>query len=53
MLAIGQVLTITSTKLVYLFSLFVFELGSLLCAVAPSIEFLIFGRAVAGVGAAG
>jgi MFS family permease len=30
-----------------------FEIGSLFCAVAPSVNFLIVGRAVAGVGAAG
>jgi predicted MFS family arabinose efflux permease len=53
MLAVGQILTIANTKLVYLVSLGIFELGSLFCAVAQSIEFLIFGRAVAGVGAAG
>jgi hypothetical protein len=31
----------------------VFEIGSLFCAVAPSVNFLIFGRAVAGMGGAG
>jgi hypothetical protein len=30
-----------------------FEIGSLFCGVAPSVKFLIFGRAVAGIGAAG
>ena len=30
-----------------------FEIGSLFCAVAPSVNFLIFGRAVAGIGGAG
>ena len=30
-----------------------FEVGSLFCGVAPSVNFLIFGRSVAGVGAAG
>jgi MFS family permease len=30
-----------------------FEIGSLICGVAPSSEVLIFGRAFAGVGAAG
>jgi MFS family permease len=38
---------------VYLISVCIFELGSLFCAIAKSIEFLIFGRAVAGVGGAG
>jgi MFS family permease len=31
----------------------VFEIGSLLCGVAPSMNVLILGRAIAGVGAAG
>ena len=30
-----------------------FEIGSLFCAVAPSVNFLIFARAVAGIGGAG
>jgi MFS family permease len=38
---------------VYLIAVFIFELGSLFCAIAKSVEFLIFGRAIAGVGAAG
>lgn len=40
-------------KLSFLLSIFIFELGSLLCAVAPNPEVLIVGRAIAGVGAAG
>lgn len=40
-------------KVTFLFSIFVFELGSLICAVAPSSTALIVGRAVAGLGAAG
>jgi MFS family permease len=47
-----------ASKIYYLslFSLVVialFEIGSLFCGVAPNMPFLIFGRAVAGVGAAG
>ena len=42
-----------SVKWVFLSCLFVFELGSLVCGVAPSSTALIVGRAVAGVGAAG
>lgn len=34
-------------------ALFIFELGSLICGVAPNSVALIIGRAVAGVGAAG
>lgn len=40
-------------KPTFLFSIFVFELGSLICGVAPSSVALIIGRAVAGLGAAG
>ncbi|KAI0533591.1 major facilitator superfamily transporter [Xylaria digitata] len=40
-------------KIVFLLSIFVFELGSLLCGVAPTSNVLILGRAIAGVGAAG
>lgn len=42
-----------SVKWVFLICLFIFELGSLICGVAPSSTTLIVGRAVAGVGAAG
>lgn len=34
-------------------SLFLFELGSLVCALAPSSPALIIGRAIAGFGSAG
>lgn len=37
----------------YLLSLFIFELGSLICAVAPNANALIAGRAIAGVGCSG
>ncbi|XXH00679.1 hypothetical protein Hte_007029 [Hypoxylon texense] len=40
-------------KTSFLFALFIFELGSLICAVAPSSAVLIVGRAIAGVGSAG
>ncbi|KAI0456051.1 DNA repair protein RAD50 [Xylaria acuta] len=40
-------------KATFLISLFVFELGSLICAVAPTSTALIVGRAIAGLGAAG
>jgi MFS family permease len=72
MLPVGQILTVAPTKAVYLVSITLFELGSLICAVAPNSEYLyctiplrfkiltrnqvnilIFGRAVAGTGAAG
>ncbi|KAF4334007.1 major facilitator superfamily transporter [Fusarium beomiforme] len=37
----------------YLLSILIFEVGSLICGVAPSSTALIVGRAIAGVGAAG
>jgi MFS family permease len=40
-------------KTVFLLSVSIFEVGSLLCAVAPSSKILIAGRAIAGVGGAG
>lgn len=49
----GKVLAICAAKPVFMVSIAIFELGSLFCAVAPSVNFLIFGRAVAGVGAGG
>ncbi|KAG8832129.1 hypothetical protein FRC17_001962 [Serendipita sp. 399] len=42
-----------NVQLLYLFVIATFEIGSLFCAVAWNMPFLIFGRAVAGVGAAG
>lgn len=38
---------------VFLGSIFVFELGSLICGIAPNSPTLIAGRAIAGVGSAG
>ncbi|KAA8642751.1 hypothetical protein EYZ11_007944 [Aspergillus tanneri] len=40
-------------KTTFLLSVFVFELGSLVCGVAPNSTALIVGRAIAGLGAAG
>lgn len=40
-------------KTTFLLSIFLFELGSLVCGVAPDSVALIIGRAIAGVGAAG
>ncbi|GAB1518145.1 hypothetical protein RhiTH_001204 [Rhizoctonia solani] len=53
MLVFGQLTSVISGKLVFLGSLFVFEVGSLLCGVSTNVYFLTAGRAVAGVGAAG
>ena len=40
-------------KITFLLSIFIFELGSLICGVAPTSTAFIVGRAIAGVGAAG
>ena len=40
-------------KTSFLVSIFIFELGSLICGAAPSSTALIVGRAIAGLGAAG
>ncbi|GJJ12904.1 hypothetical protein Clacol_007150 [Clathrus columnatus] len=49
----GRIITISSVKWTLLVSVFLFELGSLFCAIAHSAGFLIFGRAMSGIGAAG
>ncbi|KAI5920727.1 MFS general substrate transporter [Camillea tinctor] len=41
------------SKTLYLLSICLFEIGSLICALAPSSLALILGRSVAGLGAAG
>ncbi|KAF7378123.1 Major facilitator transporter-like protein [Mycena sanguinolenta] len=53
LLVFGQVLRIFSAKWVLLATIGVFELGSLVCALANSMGTLIAGRTVSGVGAAG
>ncbi|GAB7340606.1 hypothetical protein MBLNU457_7014t1 [Dothideomycetes sp. NU457] len=49
----GKFYSFLSLKWVYLFALFIFELGSLICGVAPNSPALIVGRAIAGLGSAG
>jgi hypothetical protein len=49
----GKVYVLYSAKWVSLIALVLFELGSLVCAVAPTSVALIIGRAIAGLGAAG
>ncbi|KAK0487875.1 major facilitator superfamily domain-containing protein, partial [Armillaria novae-zelandiae] len=53
MLFFGRILSISSPKIICLVVIAIFEIGSLFCAVAPSVNFLIFGRAFAGIGASG
>lgn len=49
----GRVFMLLSVKKAYLLALFLFEVGSLLCGVAPNSITLIIGRAIAGFGSAG
>ncbi|BEJ13591.1 hypothetical protein CspHIS471_0307650 [Cutaneotrichosporon sp. HIS471] len=49
----AQFLQIFPSKHVIILAVFVFELGSLVCGVAPNINVLILGRAIAGAGSAG
>ena len=51
--AFAQLYKLFPIKRTYLACLVVFELGSILCAVAPSSAALILGRLVAGVGGGG
>ena len=48
----GKLYTFYDIKWVYLVTLLVFELGSLVCGVAPNSTALIIGRAIAGLGGA-
>jgi MFS family permease len=45
--------TLFDVKWTFLHSIAIFELGSLVCAVAPNSTALIIGRAIAGWGSAG
>lgn len=49
----GKLYSLLNIKWVFLTALFIFEVGSLVCAMAPSSAALIVGRAVAGLGSAG
>ncbi|KAJ2892671.1 uncharacterized protein MKZ38_009486 [Zalerion maritima] len=49
----GKIFKYFPLKTAFLSCIFVFELGSLICAAAPNSPTLIVGRAIAGVGAAG
>ncbi|KAF2142234.1 uncharacterized protein K452DRAFT_318515 [Aplosporella prunicola CBS 121167] len=52
-LVFGKLYTFFSIKWIYLGALFIFELGSFICGIAPTSNALIVGRAVAGLGSAG
>ncbi|KAE8315403.1 major facilitator superfamily domain-containing protein [Aspergillus transmontanensis] len=49
----GKAYLFFSLKITFLLAIFLFEVGSLICGVAPSSVALIVGRAIAGLGAAG
>ncbi|KAG9243483.1 DNA repair protein RAD50 [Calycina marina] len=49
----GRIYQLFNIKWSYLLSLAIFELGSLICGVAPNSIVLIIGRALAGLGSAG
>jgi len=49
----GKLYSFFSIKWVFLGGLGIFELGSLICGVAPTSTALIMGRAIAGIGSAG
>lgn len=49
----GKAYTILPIHKCFLAGILIFEIGSIICAVAPSSTVLIIGRAIAGCGAAG
>ncbi|VUC32109.1 unnamed protein product [Clonostachys rosea] len=49
----GKAYKYFSLKTSFLMAILIFEVGSLICAVAPNSKAFIFGRAIAGAGAAG
>lgn len=53
MLLYGRILAIVRGKHVLLVAIAIFMAGSLICALANTIQLLIFGRVVAGAGGGG
>lgn len=49
----GKMYKYFNLKWTFLASMFVFEVGSLICGIAPSSKVLVVGRAIAGLGGAG
>ncbi|KAK0125395.1 hypothetical protein ONS95_000587 [Cadophora gregata] len=49
----GRIYTIFDIKYTFMSAIIIFEIGSLVCATAPSSNALIVGRAVAGMGVGG
>jgi predicted MFS family arabinose efflux permease len=52
-LLLGSLYGAFDIKWLYLSSIFLFEVGSAICGAAPSMDAMIVGRVVAGVGGAG
>lgn len=52
-LVYGRIYTFFSTKVVFLSSIFLFEVGSAVCGAAQTSNMLIIGRSVAGLGSSG
>ncbi|KAL2814081.1 MFS toxin efflux pump [Aspergillus cavernicola] len=52
-LIFGKFYTFFNTKWVFIIAVSIFEVGSLVCGVAPNSIALIVGRSIAGIGAAG
>lgn len=52
-LLFGKLYTVCPVKPIFIGSIVIFEIGSLICGVAPSSTVLIFGRVVAGLGGSG
>ncbi|CZR51585.1 related to MFS multidrug transporter [Phialocephala subalpina] len=49
----GKIYTYYTSKKIFLTTLFIFEVGSLICALANSSAMLIIGRAITGIGSSG
>lgn len=49
----GKIFGQFNAKWVYIFCVFLFEVGSALCGAAPTMDALIIGRAICGVGGSG
>lgn len=49
----GRIFSLFNIKWSFLFAVGIFELGSLICGIAPNSVALIIGRAIAGWGSAG
>ncbi|KAH7342758.1 major facilitator superfamily domain-containing protein [Rhexocercosporidium sp. MPI-PUGE-AT-0058] len=49
----GRIYTIFDIKYTFMTAIFIFEIGSLVCATAPTSNALIVGRAIAGMGTGG